>query len=247
MATRSLPPEDDNFDPLSAPTLVMHHTVPSELPPLESILIAPEPEPARGLPWRLLGGVLAAALVGGGAWLLLWPADEAPASSPASIPAPAPAPVAASAPPPVASAAASTPEVVPVAPAPASEPSRAAPEPAASPASSPAPATSAPERRKRIPEPVRRPSANENTHVPAPVPETVLSAPAPAPALPEASAPAPEPATAAQPKSVAELCSGGNLLTRGFCEHRECAQAEHAGDATCVRIREAEEARRFRQ
>ena len=44
--SRSLIPDEDNFDPLSAPTLVMRHTVPSELPPLDSILIAPEPQHA---------------------------------------------------------------------------------------------------------------------------------------------------------------------------------------------------------
>ena len=39
-------PDEDNFDPLSAPTLVMRHGA-SELPPLDSILIAPEPTPRR--------------------------------------------------------------------------------------------------------------------------------------------------------------------------------------------------------
>jgi hypothetical protein len=46
---------------------------------------------------------------------------------------------------------------------------------------------------------------------------------------------------------VAELCAGNSLLTRPFCEHRECAKAEQSGDPVCVRLKEAEEARRFRQ
>ena len=60
----------------------------------------------------------------------------------------------------------------------------------------------------------------------------------------------PAPASAPEPvklKSVTELCGAGGLITRGFCEHRECAKAEHAGDAVCTRLKEAEEARRFRQ
>ena len=49
----------------------------------------------------------------------------------------------------------------------------------------------------------------------------------------------PEPA---KPKSVTELCGAGGLITRGgFCEHRECAKAEHAGDACACAPQEAEE------
>ncbi len=231
MATRSLLPEDDNFDPLSAPTLVMHHTVPSELPPLESILIPPENEPARGVPKRLLGLGLVAVLIGGGVWLMLRPAGEtgAPAAAPAaSAASAAPAPAAAVAPPPPAPAAS---EAVMSAPA---------AEPAVAPASSPTPAASAPERRKRIPEPVARPQALEAAPAPAASqPEAVVAAPPPP-------APASEPVIV-PPKSVTELCGAGNLLTRGFCEHRECAKAEHIADAVCLRLKEAEEARRFRQ
>jgi hypothetical protein len=64
-------------------------------------------------------------------------------------------------------------------------------------------------------------------------------------------APPPSPPASVQepvrPRSVTELCAGSNLLTRGFCEHRECARPEYTGDPVCVRLKEAEEARRFRQ
>lgn len=222
MATRSLLPDDDNFDPLSAPTLVMRHTVPSELPPLESILIPPEPEPASAGARRLLGpALLLAALLGGGAWLLLRPGSEAPA------PAPAPA----------ASAVASPPST-PVAPAVVVPPAPAASIAAVPPAASQA--ASVPERRKRIPEPVERKQAMDAAPAPSPTPEPEVM-PAPPPTAP---ASAVEPA---RPKSVTELCGGGSLITRGFCEHRECDKPEHAGDAVCLRLKEAEEARRFRQ
>lgn len=230
MATRSLLPEDDNFDPLSAPTLVMRHTVPSELPPLESILIPPENEPVRGVPKRLLGLGLVAVLIGGGLWLMLRPAAET--SAPVAAPAASAATVAAA-------------PAAPVAPPPAPLASEAmVPAPviaiAVPPASSPAPAASVPERRKRIPEPAARPQALEAAPAPAAAqPEAVVAAPPPP-------APAPEPVIA-QPKSVTELCGAGNLLTRGFCEHRECAKPEHIVDAVCLRLKEAEEARRFRQ
>ncbi|MBS0436452.1 MAG: hypothetical protein JSR75_16450 [Proteobacteria bacterium] len=231
--SRSLIPDEDNFDPLSAPTLVMRHTVPSELPPLDSILIAPEPQPGRVLSRKLAGLAAIVALIGVGVWLLR-PTGEtaAPLAASAPAPAPAPAPMPAVAPPPPAA-----PAVQPVAapsPAPAASVIAAAPAAASQ-------AASAPDRRKRIPEPVGRKQAMEAAPAasPAAEPEVVVAAPPP-----------PAPASAPEPvklKSVTELCGAGSLITRGFCEHRECAKAEHAGDAVCARLKEAEEARRFRQ
>lgn len=221
--SRSLIPDEDNFDPLSAPTLVMRHTVPSELPPLDSILIAPEPTPRRAGSRKLVGLAAVVALIGLGAWLLR-PAGETTA------PAPAPMPMASQ---PTATPAAE-PVVTPPPPAPAASVIAAAPAAASQ-------AASAPDRRKRIPEPVGRKQAMEVAPAasPAAEPEVVVAAPPP-----PAPASAPEPA---KPKSVTELCGAGSLITRGFCEHRECAKAEHAGDAVCTRLKEAEEARRFRQ
>lgn len=228
--SRSLIPDDDNFDPLSAPTLVMRHTAPGELPPLQSLLIAPEPQPRRVVPRLALGLVALAVLLGGGFWLLRRPGETVPS---------APAPW----------VAASAPSVVPVARSPAPTASTAASAtvaplpatPVAAAASSPpgTHAASAAERRKRIPEPVGRKQATQA----APVASAALSGPEPA-APPAPAATPPEPV---KPKSVTETCSAGSLLTRGFCEHRECARPELAGDPVCLRIKEAEEARRFRQ
>lgn len=237
--SRSLIPEDDTFDPLSAPTLVMQHTAPAALPAIEETQpMAPEGSTGRRLVWGLAGF---AVLLGAGLWLLR-PTSEPPAAAAPAGPAasaaaamqqPSPTPLPASAPASVAAAAA---VAVPAsAGAPASPPvvtTTAAVPPAT------APAASAADRRKRIPEPVvRRP-------VPAPAP----SAPASEPVLvpPPAPAPAP-PQEPVRPRSVAELCAGSSLLTRGFCEHRECAKAEQAGDPVCMRLRDAEEARRVRQ
>jgi hypothetical protein len=235
--SRSLIPDDDNFDPLSAPTLVMHHTVPSELPPLEDILIPPEPEPSRFRPRLMLGLAAFAVLLGGAVWLMR-PASQAPAPAPAVVAPAASLPVLVAAEPPPAPATS-----LPASAAGASAaPAPMAPVVAASAAPAAPAAPSAPERRKRIPEPVGRKQAAEATPAAAPVVEPPVAAPAPV-ASP-APLPAPEPV---KPKSVTELCSAGNLLTRGFCEHRECAKAEYSGDPVCVRIKEAEEARRFRQ
>lgn len=232
--SRSLVPDDDNFDPLSAPTLVMRHTVPSELPPLDSILIPPETEPSRFGPRLVLGLAAFAVLLGGGVWLLR-PSGEAPA--PVASPAPPAAMQAAST---TASPAteSSVPQAASAAPlVPAVPASAAVAGPTLAAASA---AASAVERRRRIPEPVSRKQAMEAASAAPPAIEPEVVAPAPQPPA----APAPEPV---KPKTVTELCSSGNLLTRGFCEHRECGKGEHSADPVCVRIREAEEARRFRQ
>ena len=227
--SRSLVPEDDTFDPLSAPTLVMQHTAPAALPDIEETQPMPPPGgTARRVVWGLASFVV---LLGAGVWLLR-PSPEAPMLSTAPAAAPASA-VALAAP------ASAVEVVVPVA-APAPEPAPPATVAVAEPAPPAAPA-SAVDRRKRIPEPlVRRPVPASAPALPA----TPVADPAPAPNAPASAALRAEPG---RPRTVAELCAGNSLLTRPFCEHRECAKAEQAGDPVCVRLKEAEEARRFRQ
>lgn len=224
--SRSLVPEDDTFDPLSAPTLVMQHTAPAALPDIEETQPMPPPGgTARRVVWGLASFVV---LLGAGVWLLR-PSPEAPMMSTAPAAAPASA-VALAAP------ASAAEVVVPVA-APAPEPA----PPATVAVAEPAPPASAVDRRKRIPEPlVRRPVPASAPAVPA----TPVADPAPAPNAPASAALRAEPV---RPRTVAELCAGNSLLTRPFCEHRECAKAEQAGDPVCVRLKEAEEARRLRQ
>lgn len=251
--SRSLLPEDDHFDPLSAPTLVMQHTAPATLPPIQETLLPP---PARRDPRRILLGVAGVVLlVASGAWLLRPAGTTVPPATPAQA-----GPAAASAAAPVASiasigsigstasAAAPAPAITPPAgSAPANDPpamALAAPPVASAAAASsaapaPAPASAAPGR-KRIPEPVSR----KRAQVAAPV------ASSPAPVAPVASAPAPVVAPPPAPerqKTVGELCAGGNLITRGFCEQRECGRGEHANDPVCARLKEAEQRRLFQQ
>ena len=97
--------------------------------------------------------------------------------------------------------------------------------------------------RKRIPEPVARKRALSAAPAGAPA---ASAAPAHAPAEPVA-APLAAPVAPAQPKTVAELCAAGNLITRGFCEQRECRRAEHAADPVCVKLKDAEQRRLFQQ
>lgn len=238
--SRSLLPEDDHFDPLSAPTLVMQHTAPAALPPIEESLL-PRPPGRDGRRW-LLGLSVGVVLVAAGAWLLrpAGTADDtevsrqvAAASAPmaASMPASAVAlPPPASSP---ASTAASAPAALPVASTVVAAPPAASALPVAPPAS-------ASESRKRIPEPVARKRA-------------AAAAPAAsATAAPIAVAPPPEPVAAPQPaperpKTVGESCAGGNLITRGFCEQRECRRSEHANDPVCAKLKDAEQRRLFQQ
>lgn len=241
--SRAPVPDEDTFDPLSAPTLVMAHTAPAPLLPLVE---GPEARPGRRARITLVavaaGVLLVAALA---AWLLSRGSPEQaalPAAQPASSPiprAPASAAVLPSAPiaAPAASAAASAP--VPAGPAPANA-LPASPAPAdALPASAAlvSPPASTAERRLRKPEPVLRKRALEAQ------PTRVASEPAPVPPpAPAATPPAPERA-----RTVAETCAGGNLLTRGFCEQRECRKADLAGDPVCVKLRDTEQRRLFQQ
>ena len=219
-------PDEDTFDPLSAPTLVMSHTAPSPLPPLEpSMSVRRGPRPLR---WVAAGlGLLAvfallAWLAGPSAPPAAMDAAPAPAAAQVSAAAPAATPLPASSPVPVMSA-----------PAPAS-----AALPAAAPAPASATAAAAPAR-KQVPEPVARKRALEAPAArsePAPAP----SAPAPVVAAP----PAPPPERA---KTVTELCAAANLLARGFCEQRECRRGELAADPVCLKLRDAEQRRLFQQ
>ena len=60
-------------------------------------------------------------------------------------------------------------------------------------------------------------------------------------AAPSRAAPAPEPR-----RNVRELCSASsNIVSELFCRSRECRKPEQQGDATCVRLREIEEAQRL--
>ncbi len=225
MPPPSLPPEDDDFDPLSAPTLLMRHSAPGELPPIgQSERPAAEP-PDRRWPRRALWLVMLALLVIGPLW---WfapsrsPVDEAPmpaTSAPIPVVVPPPAPAAASEP-----AASAVPVAV------------AQPSPA-----------SAPEQRKRVPAPVNRKQALQ-TPAPAPFP---VAASALEPAAAPVALPEPPPSVSAasappRPKAVTELCSDSSLLTRSYCEYRECGEPGRANDPVCVRLKQAESARRVR-
>lgn len=60
-------------------------------------------------------------------------------------------------------------------------------------------------------------------------------------AAPARAAPTPEPR-----RNVRELCSASsNIVSELFCRSRECRKPEYQGDATCVRLREIEEAQRL--
>lgn len=237
---------EDTFDPLSAPTLVMSHTAPTPLTqhePSETIAVRRRP-----LRWVAAGLALLAAFA-----VMAWlagPSGPPPAVDAAPAPAAAPASVAASASvstQAVASAPASAPESArteapPAAAAmPASTPTQVFPPAlvASAPAAMPAASTSAPAARKRLPEPVARKRAQE-----APAQRTEPAPPVAAPAPPVATPAAPPPERA---KTVAELCAGSNLLTRGFCEQRECRRAELSADPVCVKLKDAEQRRLFQQ
>lgn len=225
---RSLLPEDDQFDPLSAPTLVMQHTAPAPLPPIEETAM---PMPVRKSGRTLLLGLATGVLiVAAGAWLLRPGEPAAPAAAPAAASASASAPAAVSAAPP---APAASPAQTAASVAPPAAPAAASTAQAAA-------SAAATDTRKRIPEPVARKRALSAAPAAAPAASV---APAPAPAEP-VTAP---PAAPARPKTVAELCAAGNLITRGFCEQRECRRSELAADPLCVKLKDAEQRRLFQQ
>jgi hypothetical protein len=242
--SRSLLPDDDHFDPLSAPTLVMQHTAPAALPPIEETAV---PMPVRSSGRTLLLGLATGVLlVAAAAWLLRPGEPSSPAPGPAaSTPsrAAASAPPAASAPVPSQPLAAASAVRPPAMLAAASAPTAAMAAASAAPAhgaASTAPAaasTAVTDTRKRIPEPVARKRALSAA------PAAASAAPASATAEPVAAPPAaPE-----RQKTVSELCAAGNLITRGFCEQRECRRPEHAADPLCVKLKDVEQRRLFQQ
>ena len=68
------------------------------------------------------------------------------------------------------------------------------------------------------------------------------AAPVPGPA-PRSEAP-PAAVTPAVAGTVQEACANRNLIAQAICESRECGRTEHASEATCKRVRAAEERRR---
>ncbi len=57
-------------------------------------------------------------------------------------------------------------------------------------------------------------------------------------------APAPQPAPVAQAKGVREICAGRGTIAEAVCQSRQCASPEHANEAICRQIREADDRRR---
>ena len=56
--------------------------------------------------------------------------------------------------------------------------------------------------------------------------------------------PAPLPAATAQAKGVREICAGRGTIAEAVCQSRQCASPEHANEAICRQIREADDRRR---
>lgn len=268
--------DTDTFDPLSAPTQVMHngadgHGGAPTAPAAEPFSGAAPPSSRTGL--YVVGGLLALAVVAGAGWWLMKP-GAAP-SSPTSATAPAaPAPTEPAAQPPAPAAPAPTTAVAEPPPSASVPPPVAAPEPA--PVTTPA-AAAAP--------PVQAPAPVQATAPTAAPPAAVAtsdrdaarkatrekaardreakaraateareqdlarqraaqdaSRSAPPPAAPVAVAP---PAAPAPLPTVKEMCGGRNLISQGLCEQRECRKAEHAGEAFCKQLKEAEERRLY--
>ena len=61
---------------------------------------------------------------------------------------------------------------------------------------------------------------------------------------PRSTTPAPAAANPALAGTVQEACGNRNPIAQAICESRECSRAEHAAEATCKRVRAAEERRR---
>ena len=55
----------------------------------------------------------------------------------------------------------------------------------------------------------------------------------------------PQPAPAApKPRGVREICAGRGTIGESMCQSRECGAAEHAGEAICKQVKEAEDRHR---
>jgi len=57
-------------------------------------------------------------------------------------------------------------------------------------------------------------------------------------------APAPLPAATEKAKGVREICAGRGTIAEAVCQSRQCASPEHANEAICRQIREADDRRR---
>ncbi len=66
--------------------------------------------------------------------------------------------------------------------------------------------------------------------------QRVRATPAPAPAL--------TPALPPQARGVKELCAGRGAIAEAVCQSRQCAAVQHANEAVCRQIREADDRRR---
>lgn len=250
-------PDEDTFDPLSAPTQAMIEP-PGRFSEMATPPAAPPPRSRTGL-WILLG-LAAVALAGGGWWLTRpaeAPADVAavpppPVTAPAEPPPPAPAP----APPPAPEPAPEPPPPPPAEPPPPATPpvAETAPPPPAA-ADQAAARAAARERAARLrAEREARARAlaaqreQEAASLRAEQEAARLRAEQAARAAAAAAAAKPAPAPApVQRQTVAQACAGTNLLTRGACEQRECARPEQVNDPVCVQLRAREQRRLFNQ
>jgi hypothetical protein len=62
-----------------------------------------------------------------------------------------------------------------------------------------------------------------------------------------AAPPPPAPAPTAQARGVREICSGRGTIAEAVCQSRQCGLAEHANEAICRQLRDADERRRNTQ
>jgi hypothetical protein len=259
--------DSDTFDPLSAPTQVMHAgaadppAAAGRFSQMASDTSAGAAAPAAGSRtglWVVLGAVALLVLGGGGWWLMKPEAAPTEAAAPAAAP-PAAAPAVPPAAPPV--AATPAPEPAPAAPPAAAVPPVAtAPEPTAPPPAAVPPTTAAPvappavdaaraarekaareraEREARAKALAEQREQEERARAAA----AQAARPAPAPAAP---VPAPTAAPAAPvAQNVRDICAGRNPISQGLCEQRECRKPENANQAVCRQIKEAEERRLY--
>jgi hypothetical protein len=49
--------------------------------------------------------------------------------------------------------------------------------------------------------------------------------------------------TPPKPRGVREICAGRGLIAESICQSRECGAPEHAGEALCKQVKEAEDRR----
>jgi len=230
-----------------------------------AFLHTPPPPTAKPMGLWISLGVLAVALIAGGAWWFKSTrANGAGASDTAAAPAPVAAPATDVASNPItAPEPASTPTAQPAA-APASEPASLATPTAAAvegPASAAAvietdaaSAAALAKEKDRIARETRTKALREQRAQAASQAaaraaeqeaarrraEEAGARAAPAPPPPAAPAPVAPP----QPRTAQEICAGGNVIVRGICEARECVRNEHADEALCKRLRAADDRRR---